>query len=404
MVKTFIIILLVLYCKEMKTKISIITPVHIGTGEDAQAFEYRMNNNVLYKYNISDIFSQIPSQTLLNSSFLNSLTDNKPGSKKEILNSTLSNVNYHLLKPTYQLRYDFNRLTHKNISIQMKTLDIPIIPGSSLKGAIINAIQYDIVKNNLPRLYKEIEQGNTYRFKNFENILKMIYPKLKDIDTFFKDLSSCIIVEDVQFKKMCVVHAKREKVYLEENNSGIPPLPCFECIDFGQARIGDIIRLDKDKFNILKSKYPKKHDTDYLKLEKKYFRYKSILILMNQYFEDMMEEELEIDNTHGFYSSHQIGNSMKKLYKENIDNGFYMRIGRNTNYFFKTVSYAIKKDNPELYKKYFYQLFTPKNKPKKRGAYPTPDKMPATRVLYFDDNYDYYPGVIKVEYIIKDKN
>ena len=385
----------------MKTKISIITPVHIGTGEEAQAFEYKMSNNILYKYNINDIFSQIPSQTLLNHRFLNSLIDNKPGSKKEILNTTLSRINYHLLKPTYQLRYNFNRLSYKNISLQMRTLNKPIIPGSSLKGAIMNAIKYDIVKNHLSILYKSIEQGNVYSIKSFENILKTIYPELDNIETFFKDLSSCIIVEDVEFKNSCVVKANREKVYLNEDKSGIPPLPCFECIDFGQFQIGDIIRLDKKKFDFLKLKYSR---DDYTKLEKRYFRYKSILFVMNQFFKDMMEEELAIDNIHGFYSSHQIGHAMSKLYKEKIDDGFYMRIGRNTNYFFKTISYAIKKDNPALYEKYFYQLFAPKEKPKRKGAYPLPDKMPSTRVIYFDDNYKYYPGVIKVEFIVKDKS
>ncbi|WP_285944871.1 hypothetical protein, partial [Thomasclavelia cocleata] len=61
----------------------------------------------------------------------------------------------------------------------------------------------------------------------------------------------------------------------------------------------------------------------------------------------------------------------------------------------------IKKNNYKLYEDYFYKVFSLKDKPKnnKNSFYPKPDLMPATRTFYTDDYYDYYPGVIKIEFI-----
>ena len=40
----------------IKTKITIITPVHIGTGEEKMNFEYDKKDNVLYCYDPKELF------------------------------------------------------------------------------------------------------------------------------------------------------------------------------------------------------------------------------------------------------------------------------------------------------------------------------------------------------------
>ena len=110
-----------------------------------------------------------------------------------------------------------------------------------------------------------------------------------------------------------------------------------------------------------------------------------------------------MEKNNSYYVQEGLDKKLNEFYEDTVSNGFYMRIGANTNYFFKTVSYLIKKNDSNLYNKYFYKVFSPKDKPKdepkgKNKAYPLPDKMPATRTIYVDDLYAYYPGVIKIEF------
>ena len=57
----------------MKAKISIISPVHIGTGNVKLSFEYNKHGNVIYNYDLQKLFSYIPEKKLLDSKFLESL-------------------------------------------------------------------------------------------------------------------------------------------------------------------------------------------------------------------------------------------------------------------------------------------------------------------------------------------
>ena len=144
------------YEDDIKTKITIISPVHIGTGETKLSFEYIKKNNVMYNYNLQQLF--IPDKVLLDYRFLSSLYNSSNGSKRDELNKVLRNhIDYTKSTSQYQLRADFEDDQIKNVAVQVKSLNKPYISGSSLKGAVMNAIYYDFIRNHFNSFCKYIK-------------------------------------------------------------------------------------------------------------------------------------------------------------------------------------------------------------------------------------------------------
>ncbi|WP_286669522.1 type III-A CRISPR-associated RAMP protein Csm5 [Thomasclavelia cocleata] len=390
------------YEDDIKTKITIISPVHIGTGETKLSFEYIKKNNVMYNYNLQQLFSCIPDKVLLDYRFLSSLYNSSNGSKRDELNKVLRNhIDYTKSTSQYQLRADFEDDQIKNVAVQVKSLNKPYIPGSSLKGAVMNAIYYDFIRNHFNSFCKyiknEVKKNNRLKGKcNIDDFLLDYYQfecSRSDFVEFINLFASCFMFADVFFDNMVLVHAERNKVYIDKKSVNIPIFD-FECIDANQEFTGNIIKIDSRKRNCLKEKYQNFKFYDDL-IE--YISINKIIKVCRNYFKEIIGEEKEMEDVNNYYNM----SCIKQMYEEVIPNSFYMRIGRNTNYFFKTISYLIKKNNYKLYEDYFYKVFSLKDKPKnnKNSFYPKPDLMPATRMFYTDDYYDYYPGVIKIEFI-----
>lgn len=371
------------------------TPVHVGTGEVKMSFEYKQRQNYIYNYDINQLFFSLPKNRLLDKKFLYNLSSNQDGSKVKYINQTLSQyVNYNQLKCNYKLKCNFSHMPNKNIKEQIKALNKPIIPGSTLKGAIINTICYDMLKKHKESFYRIIQRDYKY-IRSLDDVFKKIYRDDKDkFGEFFKALKSCVLCNDIEFNDLILLQSDRYHVLSDKSEI---PLPNVECLDEKQYSINQAIIFDKERIEILKHLYG---DLPYYNELRNYLRYKKLEEVANNYFRDMLSEELEVNQNGGFYDYNELGDLLKSLKNKKIEKGFYLRIGGNTNYFFKTVSYLVKKDDPKLYKDYFYEIFSPKKKPKFKGAYPKANEMPATRVLYYDDDYIYYPGVIKIEYIV----
>lgn len=384
----------------MKTKITIISPVHVGTGDSKMSFEYYLKNKIMYNYDLSQILQHIPNKQLLDYRFLNNLQRNTDGSQIKYINQTLKHhVNYSCLKSLYQLRADFQEQPHLNISTQIKALNKPIIPGSTIKGAIFNAIVYDFIKKH--KLYNQLDKIVEKNKKNilivddmFSFVYFKEYPKGYSIQDFLKQLKSCLICRDVPFEHMTVLNADRLKV----KSGGWVISSCVESIDINQEACDEFIIIDEDKMDkVLNNTYSK---YDYYNECIQYLNKDKLVEVCDQYFNDMLFEELDMNEEYNFYTDYSLSEFLQDLSEDEIENGFYMRIGKNTNYFFKTISYLCKTYNPEFYSKYFYQYFSPKGNPKRiQKSDPKYDKMPATRTLYYDDEENYYPGVIKVEFI-----
>ena len=385
----------------MKAKISIISPVHIGTGNVKLSFEYNKHGNVIYNYDLQKLFSYIPEKKLLDAKFLESLCHLKNGiSTRDTMNNFLRmDIDYEKISPQYQLRADFTEIQKKNIAEQLKSLNKPFIPGSSLKGAVMTAIYYDFISEHLKSFCQYIKKSVKNKNNiNIFNFLRYYYHYPKDLIYFQKLFANCFMFTDVFFDKMVLVHAIRNKV--DDDDEKNLAINDYECIDVKQECESNIIIINDSRKEALKHLYKHKQ---YYKDFVKYIDIKKIIEVCQNYFKDNISEEIEMEKDNSYYVKEGLDKKLNEFYEDTVSNGFYMRIGANTNYFFKTVSYLIKKNDSNLYNKYFYKVFSPKDKPKdepkgKNKAYPLPDKMPATRTIYVDDLYAYYPGVIKIEF------
>ena len=146
--------------------ISTITPVHIGTGDVYMSSEYFMDvendNSVFRRINLPKYFNS------LNESEQNKLSKN------------LLNPKYKLSKIStdFERYYAYNRCNSRpnpgnEIHENIKVLDRPYIPGSSIKGAIENALLYNsLTLNDID----EICGGN----KINENIIKEFFSPTND--------------------------------------------------------------------------------------------------------------------------------------------------------------------------------------------------------------------------------
>lgn len=383
----------------IKTRITIVTPVHIGTGEEKMSFEYDKKDNVLYCYDPKELFLVKPSKELLDKRFLNSLLKSNDGSKRDELNIMMKkDIDYSRLKPIYFLRADFTKIPKGNVSEQLKSLNKPYIPGSSIKGAIMNAVFYDFIKNHLNDFCKYIKNKveTTKNKPDIDDFLKYCDSRLLDL---VKQVSNCLICRDVFYEKLVLVEPIRKNVYDDKKDK--LSLSNIECIDVNQTCDDEFIKINTDRKNVIIETLK----NEKIKFGDEFIGYVSInkiIKVCRAYFRDILSEEIEMEKNNSYYVQEGLDKKLNEFYEDTVQNGFYMRIGGNTNYFFKTVSYLIKKNNNNFYTRYFYKVFSPKDKPRnKNGAYPLPEKMPATRTIYVDDLYAYYPGVIKIEFYKK---
>ncbi len=168
-----------------KVKIKIITPIHIGDGNEYMPFDYVIDksNKKLKVVDKLEFQKKIASDPRLKKEFLSfsehayKLTDFvKRHAKKFIYEADISN------KASQDLTKDSKNIIRRPVHtfIKDKFLNRPIIPGSSVKGAIRTAIAdyvtYKIInkkiKNNIPlKIIEDIEKNPKQHYKKLEAIV-----------------------------------------------------------------------------------------------------------------------------------------------------------------------------------------------------------------------------------------
>ena len=199
---------------------------------------------------------------------------------------------------------------------------------------------------------------------------------------------------DVTFDSMILLHQERANIKNKKFLSD------KECISPNQSVIGNYFSYNEASVARFKRMCQGRKIYKELSI---YFNERILIQVISNYFQTMLEED--IDSARNFYFKDAFFENLKKSKKPN---SFYLRVGGSTNYFFKTVSYLIKKHDYSLYEKLFDIYFSPKSNGKrndrnrfnkKRANDPKPEDMPVTRTIFMDDEDEYYPGVIKVEFL-----
>lgn len=116
-----------------------------------------------YRYLITDLLLKMP-DGLNTYSLYDDLKsfDQSKDTKKKMIDLFRKNVHYKEIKSVYALKKEGN-IGNNYVFEQVKALDKPIIPGSTIKGAIENVVIYsfltdyydECIKDNLPK--KELQ-------------------------------------------------------------------------------------------------------------------------------------------------------------------------------------------------------------------------------------------------------
>lgn len=190
--------------KHLQLKLTVISPIHIGSGEVYEPTNFVIDNNTLYEFKEEDFFEKLP--PIKQEAFLNILNENRSDSFAIINNFIKDNITTAIevaskqvsttqgMQDEYTKRVGtisqiegnnkkvFNEFLIQKIQRkQIKTLNgytySGYIVGSSLKGAISTAYQEKISKENGEYKRKELFQSHG------RDIVKNIFKDFKVSDS-----------------------------------------------------------------------------------------------------------------------------------------------------------------------------------------------------------------------------
>ena len=224
-----------------KYKITTLSPLHIGSGE-----EYELNFNLLCKDGFIYIYDEFKlveffiSRNIEIPTKIDALKENISRFKDEIIASNL-----HKRK----IFSSFSQIS-KPVLEQVSTQNNPIITGSSIKGAIKTAYIYRMVQNNefkkeqddLQRIDEKIDDEKDFKIKdkltkekkdlirkidgNITNITKTIFRNLK--------ISDCFTPLSTQIFKS--INIKKEKSHQSKRGEKLNQIANFtESIKIGES-------------------------------------------------------------------------------------------------------------------------------------------------------------------------
>ena len=224
-----------------KYKITTLSPLHIGSGE-----EYDLNFNLLYKDGFIYIYDEFKLVEFFISKNIEIPT------KIDALKENISRFKDEIIASKLHKRKIFSSFTQisKPVLEQVSTQNNPIITGSSIKGAIKTAYIYRMVQNNefkkeqddLQRIDEKIDDEKDFKIKdkltkekkdlirkidgNITNITKTIFRNLK--------ISDCFTPLSTQIFKS--INIKKEKSHQSKRGEKLNQIANFtESIKIGES-------------------------------------------------------------------------------------------------------------------------------------------------------------------------
>ena len=229
-------------------KIKTLSPVHVGTGNRIGCICYSETNqrSIVNCYDTEDVVISIPSSMYLDESYLRMLKSAK--ADNESVNSRLLNeIRYDSLKPKYQAYINGN-LNYQETDEQVKTLNKPYVPGSSIKGTIMHALLYRTIKENYRSCAIEeyidliLDKGRTNRVTT-----ESLYGHVLKSRDAYKIIAGFLLCEDLYFEKIGMY--KRCRINTGKENRDMP-LPNCEAILPGQTAEQALFQLADDRIRL----------------------------------------------------------------------------------------------------------------------------------------------------------
>ncbi len=411
-----------------QAKITVLTPVFVGTGNTIEPICYicDQKEHRADRYSMNDLLTNVPADQLLNLDKLARLAGGSD-SKRDFY-SIFETDDVLNLKPMYSLAWNedsslqmYLMQTPGNrkagplaVYEQCKALSKPIIPGSTLKGAIECAFKYSLLVDNLDRVKKNLKNFCEWIIqKHIRSTPDFFYLHLiYGIDSdqannmygdFIRDLYGCLSVRDISFESMTLLSLHRypysEPARGRQGKIG-QPMGFAEHISEGAISYGSYpFRIDQDRVSNLKLKYQSLLNQDSIARDI-FERFTSFDYLLNAiadysyYMVDTpLPDYLDLD---GLQTVEQETNR-----QDSSKGRIVLRVGKNTTYFFKTVSKLFLNKCPDLFTEYFDPVFSAGKRPGK-GKKHKPAEFPDT-FTFAQSPYELWPtGFIRIEYA--DKN
>ncbi len=377
----------------------IISPIHIGSGETYENF--LIHNDYRYDFNdfVAAVFKERKAK-MLDQNFLDQLKKlayrNTKAGKEQIKEVIMPSQNQiAAITPLYPVVYELNprQLNEKSIAAFVKTMNRPYIPGSSIKGYLLNVIFYDMITNDArirnhitSMLSEAVRQMDSQNRPNLQKTYSYReYVKLeRDVLT---EASQFLICRDVMIDQpMAIYYVSRQT-----RKGQIPQVAEFIDEDFESQ--GDVIVI-----NTIKPE--KRYDHSIRDVMIKAFvdrikQLKSNLQSMNApYIKNTLAYQKKFIEKHRDNSKiNQVEvNEQIRYTIERLDEGaIVFQLGKYTNYITKSHGMAFGLD---FYEEVFKEVFRPDRKTKVFEI----GSMNLIAYSKDDQDFDQIPGYVVFEW------
>ena len=150
---------------EYRFQLTPLTPIHVGTGESLEPFEYVIAGDTLYRFTLDDFLLALDRDDQVR--FVEVVERSVPATRHfvaEHLDVAVRVARFTaIVSPAARALYDGRMeggVAHPEVFACIRTGDLPYVPGSSLKGALRTALLYHAMdKDNSERDARRLEQA-----------------------------------------------------------------------------------------------------------------------------------------------------------------------------------------------------------------------------------------------------
>ncbi len=330
--------------------LEVLSPVHIGSGERITKWEYTIKDNFLEVYPYQHLIAHLLEK---NPAFLQNLRILMQN--KDFSLSMLKELGVDVGKPLYRIEI-VGSLKTNEVELFIKSLGMPYIPGSELKGALRTAYMGGLLlvdkelrdRIRLMLRQKVNNKGELEKFgskgKGFE---ESFFNPVGNADAKY-DLFKAIAFPDLFFelRDLCVEVPKMigsdKSLYACESIKVGTRLEGKLLIE--RSLIDRMIRVEK---------------LNYKHLDLSWDRLKE---LSNSFYSLVLDMEMEF-----FRNMPEVRTHLQEV-KRRMEEGILLRIGKHQGYLSTTIMAVFKKEDPELFERVYDASVSQsrKEKPKTR--------------------------------------
>ena len=323
-------------------KLELLSPLHIGDGEKLTGFDFVREGSELKVYLFDRVLEVVEREP--RNIKQNIYISIKTKAHERFFIESLFRDYPHLrskISPIYTVRIN-GKLERWQVESFIKNLHKPYIPGSEIKGAIRHLFLAGVLMENEEIRKKFVDLLRKGRVKDAEEILEMevFYPKNSQKENPQQDIFKAFVVSDsepidqshLQVEIPELVGSKRQKTL-------------YPCETLKEGTVVSFREYIDDGLIQKLSSFWQYRFIDYMKSEN---FYKKLKEFSQNFYGLLIDEEIAFFKGKGKHQTVQHLESIKRRLKD----GILLRLGKHEGYLSTTVMLVIKREDPQLFKKY----------------------------------------------------